>query len=402
MALVSTAAVGAEHERRVCTVGSRPLAAAPQGETSGPALLGPGLVFLPGANAAVACTLPSVANDYLLEQVLAAEESLGLDVQLSIVFSTVPTGCGNLYYFPVKNDVRGIGYASTDQTELFDRAPGWQLQGIAFLNDIPYFEAHADEFRTAFLHEVGHRFAARVNALKNGVVYRLTGRQGGHWSYFLDSEASPLEGNSFDDGDPTTTTTPHLRLGYSRLDRYLMGLLQPEEVGPIRLLEDAVAEGTDCAGHTVNATSPPQWCAPMTLRGSWVTLSIDDVIAAEGERVVTSGEAPTSLSVAVFVFGAGGEAWSQSSCEWLSRVMPERFDDFARATGSRMWLRNAVTSGSSCEILTSVDAGSESVLGGGCSLSRRVPRRLSGWAVVVLVSLLAWLRPRSRELWCAK
>lgn len=343
------------------------------------AYAGAGLVYLPEASAQVACLPRSMAEAALLREIMAAEAALGLDVQLAIVLATQPIGCDELFYVPVENQVRGIGYAHTNGEEVFDHAPGLALEGVAFLNDMPYWDSHDEEFRTAFLHEVGHRSGARVNAMKGGQSVPMTGREGGHWSYFLDSGGSPLEGNRFDPAQPLTTATPALRLQYSPLDLYLMGLIEPSEVGPIRLLLDASANGTDCAGHAVSAASPPQTCESKHLTGTWLELGIGDVIAQEGTRVPGPEKTDRDLTTAVFVFGGANSQWSEASCERWSAIMPDRFLDFEQATGARMRLTNAVREGTSCAELVHSKPESETyAAGGGCGVVGRKPRT-HGW-----------------------
>ncbi len=357
--------------------------------------LGPGFVMLPSAGGAAACGPRVLAETYLKEQVLAAQAELDLDVELAILFAASPTGCGDLFYTPVKNDVLGIGYAHTDGQELFDREPDWALQGLAFLNDIPYWQEYPDELRTAFLHELGHRWAARVGARQQGKDIELTGRQGGHWSYFLDTGGSPLQGNAFEDDESWTTSTPQLRLHYSELDLYLMGLMEPHEVGPIRLLMDGEGPGLDCDDHAVTAASPPQSCEPKSLNGSPLTLHVSDVIDREGERIPAMEASPKQLRVAVFVVAGGATSWSLDSCRAFAQTLPEHFLDFAEATQQRMQLENVVGQESACEqILDEPDAPTLSAEGG-CSLAKRGPA--GGRALLVVALLLGYVGVRRRR-----
>lgn len=364
------------------------------------ARIGPGFVYLPAASGLVACGLRSMANDALTTQVTEAERELGLDVQLAVVLVTHPIGCDNLFYVPVANEIRGIGYATTNGVELFDEDPETQLEGIAFLNDWPYWEAEYDEFRTAFLHEVGHRWGARVSARRDGVDYTLTGREGGHWSYFLDSGGSPLEGNRFELDAPMQTATPALRLQYSPLDLYLMGVTAPETVGAIRLLVDGSAERRDCAGHVVTQSSPPQTCAPNSLDGHWMELRIEDVIAKEGPRVPASVQTSGELNVGIFVSGSQSESWSVGSCERLTSAIDEALYDFARATGERLRLKNAIDVGLSCSDLlldnTATEAAPE---GAACALCRASSRTRASLSVYVfgLIGLIRVLRKLARQ-----
>lgn len=358
---------------------------------------GPGFVLLPEATPSVACLNRGLADDALAEQVAMAELNLSLDVELAVVLTTDPIGCSPLFYIPVENDIRGIGYAKSNGAEVFDHEPSTKLQGIAFLNDIPYWETYPEEFRTAFLHEVGHRWGARIGARRDGTFYDLTGRQGGHWSYFLDSAGSPLEGNQFGPNSAFETQTEALRLSYSALDLYLMGALPPAEVGAVRYLDNASAPGLDCDGKNVTAASPPQICQSKRLSGEWKTLAVADVIENEGPRIPAFDSAPRRLTVGVFVLGGAQTSWSRKSCRWLEDAVKDRLADFARATGERMELVNAVGEGDSCSVLVQdVDETAQWAPSGGCSaVDARFIRGWRSWPLVVVVATLFVRRRRA-------
>src|SRR5690606_34248280 len=124
-----------------------------------------------------------------------------------------------------KNDVAGIGYQRSGDSERFDDAPERRLEGIVFLNDLPYWLNEPEELKAAFLHELGHRWLTRVHARVDGEDISLTGRDDEHWSYFLDAGASPLEGNLWSEDMPPFSTAPRYPLSYTPLDLYLMGAL---------------------------------------------------------------------------------------------------------------------------------------------------------------------------------
>ncbi|HYK90714.1 MAG TPA: hypothetical protein VE398_18220 [Acidobacteriota bacterium] len=85
--------------------------------------------------------------------------------------------------------------------------------------------------------EWGHRFLA-FPAFRDGVnlSYDLLGRDYGHWNYYLDSEASVMEGNAWKDNGDGTFTTLEDSQRYGRLDQYLMGLRSPENLGSFMLV----------------------------------------------------------------------------------------------------------------------------------------------------------------------
>jgi hypothetical protein len=182
-----------------------------------------------------------------------------------------------------------------------------------------------------------------------------------------------------------------------------MGLIEPASVGPIRLLMNGTAEGTDCAGHLVSAISPPQICEPKAVEGQWVEFGIEDVIRREGKRQASSVETNPSVTAAVFVFGSPSEPWSIASCERLTGVIKDRFADFAHATGERLYLENVVENGLTCDALTELTVPQEHFdVTGGCTFKSpsRSTRDASRFFVIGFFGLVLATRLRRRR-WVA-
>jgi hypothetical protein len=311
-----------------------------------------------------------------------------------VVLTSAVLTCPALTYYARKNDVQGIGYARTDDEELFDRDPDRALQGIAFLNDLPYWLDNPDEFETTFLHEIGHRWLARVHAEVDGTDVDLLGRQGGHWSYFLDSSGSPLEGNVWSDDETPIADTPAFPRHYSPLDLYLMGAIAADDVPPFRLLQPTSTSAVDCRDDPVGPASPPQTCGPIPLPGAWLPLSIEDVIAKEGDRVPNFAAAQTRFSVAFLLLDAADVAFDRQQCQALSEMVSRSAALFAEATDGRLHLDNVVRSTATCDDLPSPEPQPS-----GCQLASRPPKTcvsLPFASAVVLVGLGFWLRGRRR------
>src|SRR5690606_33315670 len=130
------------------------------------------------------------------------------------------------------------------------------------------------------------------------------------------------------------STAPRYPLRYTPLDLYLMGALGPEEVPPFRLLDpDPEAEELlDCDGRRLSRASAPQRCEPLAVPGSFRTLTIDDVIEAEGPREPTAEDAPRSFRVAFLLFDDERPALSSESCASFSRLTGELLEVFSEAT----------------------------------------------------------------------
>jgi hypothetical protein len=336
----------------------------------------------------IGCLPGSLAEEALAGAALTAMDQVGLDAQLAVVLTAGVLTCPSIFYAARKNDVHGIGYQRTDGDEVFDRDPGRALEGVAFLNDLPYWLDNPDELESAFLHEIGHRWLARVHADVQGEDVDLLGRQGGHWSYFLDSGGSPLEGNAWQDSEEPVAESPLFPTRYSALDLYLMGAYRADEVPPFRLLlpdDNAV----DCTGTPLSPASPPQTCGPLALAGSWLPLTIDDVIAAEGPRIPAASDAPKQLSVAFLLLDPGGADFGVRQCEDLAETAEQLIDLFGEATAGRLSLVNAATGGVPCDELEFAPAPSA-----GCQIEPRSSGRSAGW--LLLLGALVPVAHRSR------
>lgn len=381
----------------------RPAQANPGVAASAPApVVATDFVFVPGADAlANLVCAPGVDGAGQLASTLAALlPGLGLDPQLVVVLATQPLICGDLFYRALANDVRGIGYQHEPTGELFDQTPDSRLDGMAFLNDFPYWQAHPAEFQNDFDHELGHRWGARVHARIDGAdSTELLGRDQQHWSYFLNSGGSPLEGNIWTDlgAGQLQADTPLGPGAFSDLDLYAMGVVPAAAVGPQQLLrpDPGAPPATDCLGQTLGPTSPPQSCGPYQTAATPVTFTIDDVLAVEGPRDPPAVAGPVSVDVAVVVLGTGDGTIDPATCQAITEAVPARIADFATASGGRVLLNNLVTTGQACASFTTpAPVGSPRPAGGGCALA---PPRASLFGVGFVTALLLRARHRRRR-----
>lgn len=117
-------------------------------------------------------------------------------------------------------------------------------------------------------------------------VTALLGRDNSHWSYFVNSGGSPMEGNEWEQLTENTFRTRRATFRFSPLDLYQMGLIPASEVPPFWLIAEPDIMGQrDMNGQTLRAASPPEYGdRTVTIRGRKVTYTINDVIAANGIR----------------------------------------------------------------------------------------------------------------------
>ena len=203
------------------------------------------------------------------------------------------------FYLGVKNDTQGIGKQLFDYTELF--GSNGKLQGIIDMGNVsmlvvdpldPQFEATL----RLLSHEQMHRWAAYVKYIdENGEISTaLLGLNEEHWSFLLDSQASVLYGNDWKDNGDGTFTSIDARKYYSPLDLYLMGLYDKSQVDPMLL---------------INNPNIDPWKLPeigATISGTPQYITIDDIIAAEGERIPGPSESQKSFKTAFIFIAAPG------------------------------------------------------------------------------------------------
>ncbi len=97
----------------------------------------------------------------------------------------------------IKNAVTGIGIEPVDAAAAWGSAG--TLESVVYMDAVdPYLGSDGFEF---LAHEVGHRWLARLRFREGSgaLSSALLGRGAVHWSFFLDTQASVLEGNSIRD-----------------------------------------------------------------------------------------------------------------------------------------------------------------------------------------------------------
>ncbi|HEY3452771.1 MAG TPA: prenyltransferase/squalene oxidase repeat-containing protein, partial [Myxococcales bacterium] len=168
-----------------------------------------------------------------------------------------------------------------------------------------------DQALDVVAHEVAHQWsgAVRYKGGDGAVRTDLIGRDSAHWSFFLNSDASVLYGSNWRaNGDGTFTATEG-RKRYSALDLYLMGFLSAAEVPAFTLLHPDSSVG-------FRATDLPLQVST-TIKATPETVTISQVIAAEGERVPSVEGATKVFRAAFIILSAPG---SQPTEDQLAKV----------------------------------------------------------------------------------
>ncbi len=225
------------------------------------------------------------------------------DYDFLVIFSNFDYGMVDektiAFYTGVQNDTSGLGM------DLFDRSSYYgssgNLQGTIDMGNIKNPDRYKNvtnprdpDFNLTLhtlSHEILHRWAAKLKFKDEDGIDSdaLLGNYGSHWSFLLDSSGSTEYGNEWrDNGDGTfTSLLPKREMKYyGPIDLYLMGMIDKSEVPPLTLIESP----------DVDKTRLPE--AGVTISGTARTITIDDIIAAVGERNPAPADSQKSFKTA--------------------------------------------------------------------------------------------------------
>jgi len=329
---------------------------------------------------------PSSGDTAVWDVLLHLFRDEGVDPKLAVLFTTFELPSG-IYYLPLANDVSGIG------EPLYDRTKNRLLDGYVFMNDVPYWVGtpeRVDEAATLFNQEVGHRFGVFVETdLGKGPSSELLGRDQQHWSYFVHTGASPMEGNAWiDNGDGTfTTDTPPNNLFYHPLDLYLMGLVPADDVEGTFVIRNPGGGGLDCFGFPLGPGSVPQFCEPQkTVMGERHDFGVADIVAVEGPREPAWPDAPDRFEIAFVLLALPGDERSADLLFAFDDLVGRLVDGFHAGTGGRAELVLVTGQKGGLDDLGETE-------GCGCRLASPPPGGAFG---VLMALLLAGYRRRRR------
>jgi subtilase family serine protease/Tol biopolymer transport system component/fibronectin type 3 domain-containing protein len=215
-----------------------------------------------------------------------------------VIFSnfgfTMPESEVAAFYTGVQNDVRGIGRELFDSTSSYGSAG--KLQGMIDMGNMSKvvsdpLDPRFEDTLGYLSHEMLHRWSAYVKFKDpaGSSSSALLGKNAAHWSFLLDTKGSLQYGNQWQDNKNGTFTSIATRKYYSPLDLYLMGMIDKSKVPPMLLIENPAIDPKKMpeTGTTISGTSR--------------MVTIDDIIAAEGERVPSALDSRKSFKTA-FIF----------------------------------------------------------------------------------------------------
>lgn len=246
------------------------------------------------------------------------------------------------FYLPLANETLGIGLGNVPPyMDRFDMTEG-KLQGFIMMNNWRFYRGGNDAIsRVVWLQEIGHRWGAFVNFdLGDGARDDLLGRDLAHWSYYMHSENSAMEGNDWHqnpDGSFSTYTNA-TRMTYGKLDQYLMGIVGAEEVPDFFLIDNVDTRGLrDSSGAPLSRASPPELGGDIrTIFGDRLDISIDDIIAAEGVRNPGVTGAQKEFRMATVYLVREGTNVSDEEFEQVEELVDNWEEIFEEATDDEM------------------------------------------------------------------
>jgi subtilase family serine protease/fibronectin type 3 domain-containing protein len=297
-----------------------------------------------------------------------------------VVFSTFEFDTGNAtaLHWQAQNQVAGIGL------RMFDVSPRFGSDGrlLGYI-DMAALSRHAtDPLQTAFEdtlsvlgHEVMHQWSGRARFLDEygELSTALLGKDGSHWSDLLQTHASVLYGHKWRDNGDGTFTSEAIQSFFSPLDLYLAGWYAADEVPPFFLIDNP--------NH--HAAVPPT--ADITVEGTARTITIDDILAAEGPRVPPMSEAQKEFRFAFVLLTPPGVEIEVSQTLALEQISTKFAERFAVWTGGRALAHNGP------EAIRMLSPGApETVTGSGV---RTTPEQLH----TALFEAVEWLRRQQRS-----
>jgi hypothetical protein len=248
-----------------------------------------------------------------------------------VVYTTRPLNplAGSLAFeVNVTNEVQGIGLGLRDDAR--DWGSSGALASVVYMDAIDQY-LDVDGFEILG-HETGHRWLAnlRIADATSASSTALLGRGGVHWSFFLDTDASVLEGNDILERGGGRFETLDIVRGFSPLDQYAMGLREVSEVPPFFYVEGA---DDFQPSRTYTVSSGPE--VGVSFSGVLRAAQADDVVAALGPRVPDAAHASKLLRQAYLLVADPLAAASDSRVAAVARIR-SRFEAwYSQATGAR-------------------------------------------------------------------
>ena len=259
-----------------------------------------------------------------------------------LVFFADTTVISNAFAFEstVNNAITGTGLETIDFSAELGSAGALQsvinMDRISKYPDAPATKIFGEFSPLGILaHETGHRWLARLmfRDADRSVSDQLLGRQRAHWSFFLDSDGSVMEGNEIEDLGGGAFRTASATEKFSRLDMYAMGLATESEVARFFYVDAPIAPHNREDAPFIGAT----------FDGTRRDVLIQDVVDALGPRVPAAADSPRVHRQAYVFVRRPGAVLDPRDLTRLGRMREEFGPFFNRATEGRMTVSTTLT-----------------------------------------------------------
>jgi hypothetical protein len=259
----------------------------------------------------------------------------GDDYQQLVVYTSrrlVPAGVFS-FEETVHNTDAGIGADQDDLSQTFGSRG--RLESFVLMDTIGKYP---DDLNQRFLgedsaltvlgHEVGHRWLVKA-LFRDGATdsSELLGRDQVHWSFFVDTDGSYLEGNDIAPQADGRFRTAGASLRYSALDQYLMGMRDASEVPPFFFVRNPTGTDTDPGQNPATG---------VVFGGTRKDVTIGDVVAALGDRSPrgTPWARPLREAFVYVTVGAPADPANVAKVERIRAAWPAFFAQSAEGRGS--------------------------------------------------------------------
>lgn len=259
----------------------------------------------------------SLGYEHLTDSLSAFISEHGNDYDFISLFTSEHLQFGALYS-PQQNDTYGIGMPIFNNTQVSYS----ELEGYLFMNGI--FDYTGSQHDALFFgQEVGHRWSSYVRRAGGG--QDMLGRDEAHWSFWMDTDNSTMEGNNWEvlsNNSNRWETNFDIPVGYSELDLYLMGFMDPDEVDPWLLIGNpsVISNPYDWGEGNIQPSTTPYYVIqqyvdngdsyPVVVQGSEITVEIEDVTSVNGSRSPDHTEAQRDFRMAFVIMHPDGEELS--------------------------------------------------------------------------------------------
>ena len=261
-----------------------------------------------------------------------------------LVFFTDTTVVTDAFAFEstVKNAITGLGSSPLNQSA--DFGSGGTLESVMVMDraakygDDPNAKILGENSALAVIaHETGHRWLTQFtfNDGRGGTSDAMLGRQRAHWSFFMDSDASVMEGNDIEDLGGGNFRTIAAVQRYSLLDLYGMGLVGAADVPPVFYVESPTSVSPNASRESAPRVG-------VTFSGTRRTVTIQDIVSAVGARQPSADTSPKLHRQAWIYVIARGTTPAQADLTRLDRMRREFEPFFSRATDNRMTLTTSL------------------------------------------------------------